>query len=98
GMNSGGSFFDALRKVNLEEGETTVWQKAGCYPGEPVFVADPAGGEEDTGVILSVVLDANAGHSFLLVLNAADFGELARMDVPHPIPFSFHGNFFRSRE
>ena len=41
-----------------------------CYPGEPVFVAAPRPTEDD-GVLLSVVLDAASGHSFLLVLDAA---------------------------
>jgi beta,beta-carotene 9',10'-dioxygenase len=47
-------------------------------------------------VLLSVVLDANAGSSFLLVLNAADLSELARAHAPHHIPFGFHGQFARA--
>ena len=46
-------------------------------------------------MILSVVLDANAGRSFLLVLDAGSFEELARAEAPHHIPFGFHGQFFR---
>jgi carotenoid cleavage dioxygenase-like enzyme len=38
-----------------------------------------------------VVLDARAGRSFLLVLDAGSFGELARATAPHHIPFGFHG-------
>ena len=48
---------------------------------------------EDDGVILSVVLDVRRGTSFLLVLDTATFRELARADVPHPIPFGFYGNY-----
>ena len=47
--------------------------------------------------MLSVVLDARAGRSFLLVLDAGTFEELARAEVPHHIPFGFHGQFFGSR-
>ena len=47
------------------------------------------------GVVLSVVLDANAGRSFLLVLDAGSFEELARAEAPHHIPFGFHGQYFR---
>jgi beta,beta-carotene 9',10'-dioxygenase len=65
----------------------------GYYPGEPVFVAIPDATSEDEGVILSVVLDGKQGHSFLLVLDAASFTELARAEVPHPIPFGFHGAY-----
>ena len=44
-------------------------------------------------MLLSVVLDRGAAHSFLLVLDARDLGELARARAPHHIPFGFHGQF-----
>ena len=34
--------------------------------------------------------------SFLLVLDAESFAERARAEVPHHIPFGFHGQFFGS--
>ena len=61
-----------------------------------MFVARPNAEDEDDGVLLSVVLDASAGTSFLLVLDASDLSELARADAPHHIPFGFHGQFARS--
>jgi carotenoid cleavage dioxygenase-like enzyme len=45
-------------------------------------------------VVLSVVLDADAGSSFLLMLDAATFEEIARAEAPHHVPFGFHGQFF----
>jgi beta,beta-carotene 9',10'-dioxygenase len=59
-------------------------------------VARPGAEREDDGVLLSVVLDASAGTSFMLVLAAADLGEIARAEVPHHIPFGFHGQFARA--
>ena len=53
--------------------------------------------EEGEGVLLSVVLDARRGSSFLLVLDAHSLAEIARAECPHHIPFSFHGNFFPAR-
>ncbi|MGH3868326.1 MAG: carotenoid oxygenase family protein [Pseudonocardiaceae bacterium] len=44
-------------------------------------------------MILAVVLDTTKHRSFLLVLDAATFTELARAEVPHAIPFGFHGRF-----
>jgi carotenoid cleavage dioxygenase-like enzyme len=44
-------------------------------------------------VLLAIVLDAAAGSSFLLILDASDLSELARARVPHHIPFGFHGAF-----
>lgn len=55
------------------------------------FVAAPGARAEDDGVLLSVVLDARRGRSFLLVLDARSLGELARAEAPHAIPLGFHG-------
>ena len=46
-------------------------------------------------MVLSVVLDSAAGRSFLLVLDAGSFEELARAEAPQRIPFGFHGDFAR---
>ena len=55
----------------------------------------PDGEAEDDGVLLSLVLDAEARRSFLAVLDARTLEELARAEAPHAIPFGFHGQFFR---
>jgi carotenoid cleavage dioxygenase-like enzyme len=86
-----GDWLDRLVKVDVTRGEAAAWSEDGCYPGEPVFVRRPGGSAEDDGAILSVVLDARAGRSFLLVLDAGSLGELARATAPHHIPFGFHG-------
>jgi beta,beta-carotene 9',10'-dioxygenase len=93
GPRSPGAFLDQIVKVDVEGQETTVWHEPGAYPGEPVFVPAPDGAREDAGVLLSVVLDAAAGSSFLLVLDAGDLREVARARVPHHIPFGFHGQY-----
>jgi beta,beta-carotene 9',10'-dioxygenase len=90
-----GGWLDRLVKVDVRDGSRSEWREDGCYPGEPVFVREPDAGAEDGGVVLSVVLDANAGRSFLLVLDAGSFEELARAEAPHHIPFGFHGQYFR---
>jgi beta,beta-carotene 9',10'-dioxygenase len=94
-------WFDGIVKVDTVERSTLSWTAPDCYAGEPVFVARPASSaegdapDEDDGVLLSVVLDASAGTSFLLVLDARDLSELARAEAPHHIPFGFHGQFAR---
>jgi carotenoid cleavage dioxygenase-like enzyme len=97
GIGSGAdaaSFLDRIVKVDTDSGESLTWSEDGCHPGEPIFVPTPGERAEDGGVLLSVTLDERSGTSFLLVLDAADLGELARAQVPHHIPFSFHGQFF----
>jgi carotenoid cleavage dioxygenase-like enzyme len=86
---------DRLVKIDVHSGEATSWAEPGCYPGEPVFVARPEARAEDDGVALSVVLDARAERSFLLVLDAGSMTELGRAEVPHHVPFGFHGDFYR---
>ena len=72
-----------------------VWREDHLYPGEPVFVPAPDAAGEDDGIVLSVALDADQGRSTLLVIDARSFTELARAQVPHAIPFGFHGQFSR---
>ncbi len=87
---------DRLLKVDVEAGtEVGSWEDPDCYPGEAVFVPDPTTDEEDAGALLSVVLDTDAERSFLLVLDAAAFEEVARAPLPHALPFGFHGQFVR---
>ncbi|HEX5359372.1 MAG TPA: carotenoid oxygenase family protein [Candidatus Nitrosotalea sp.] len=87
-------FANQLVKVDIAQKTSKIWTGKDCYPGEPVFVGTPGATREDDGVILSVVLDASSGKSFLLVLDATTFEETARAEVPHHIPFGFHGNYF----
>ncbi|WP_308258699.1 carotenoid oxygenase family protein [Saccharothrix obliqua] len=90
---SGRDFLNQLVKLDVRTGTTRTWHEPGRYPGEPVFVPAPDARGEDDGVVLSVVLDAAAQRSSLLVLDAARFTELARAEVPHAIPFGFHGQY-----
>jgi beta,beta-carotene 9',10'-dioxygenase len=88
-------WFEKIVKLDVTGGSALSVCEPDCYPGEPVFVARPDAESEDDGVLMSVVLDARAGTSFLLVLDATDLSELARAQAPHHIPFSFHGQFAR---
>ncbi|MCW2983960.1 MAG: carotenoid oxygenase family protein [Conexibacter sp.] len=87
-------FLKRLVKIDVADGSFAVWDEPNAWAGEPVFVPRPGADAEDDGVVLSVVLDAEAGASFLLVLDAQSFEEVARARAPHHIPFGFHGQFF----
>ncbi|KAM3579477.1 hypothetical protein VKS41_007934 [Umbelopsis sp. WA50703] len=88
-----GIFSDSVSKTNVETGESWIWKEEDCRPGEPIFIADPEGQDEDDGVLLSVVLDERKAESFLIVLNAKTMQEIARAQVHSVIPFGFHGAF-----
>jgi beta,beta-carotene 9',10'-dioxygenase len=87
-------FTNLLIRIDVRERTAKVWSEEYCYPGEPVFAEAPDARREDDGVVLSVVLNAKKGNSFLLVLDAHSFEEIGRAEVPHHIPFGFHGQFF----
>ncbi|HEY4996571.1 MAG TPA: carotenoid oxygenase family protein [Solirubrobacteraceae bacterium] len=97
GVGNGPSgWLERIVKIDTEDGSALEWSQPGCFAGEPVFVARPDAAEEDDGVLLSVVLDVEAERSMLLVLDAGNLSEIARAEVPHHIPFGFHGQFARS--
>jgi carotenoid cleavage dioxygenase-like enzyme len=96
GIGGEGTWTSRVVKIDVQDGTGTHWEADGCFPGEPVFVPEPGAEAEDAGALLSVVLDPARGTSFLLALDARDLSELARAEVPHHIPFSFHGQFFRA--
>ena len=97
GIQTEGDFLDSIVKIDVESSAVATWHAAGLYPGEPVFVPAPVAENEDGGVLLSIVLDTAKERSFLLVLDAATLGELARATAPHAIPFHFHGSYFADR-
>ncbi|XP_036284524.1 beta,beta-carotene 9',10'-oxygenase isoform X2 [Pipistrellus kuhlii] len=85
---------DSLIKVDVVNKTLKVWREDDFYPSEPVFVPVPGSSEEDGGVILSVVITPNQNKSnFLLVLDAKNFEELGRAEVPVQMPYGFHGTF-----
>jgi beta,beta-carotene 9',10'-dioxygenase len=90
----GADFNDCIVKLDLETGNSITWHDDGLYPGEPVFVADPDGHQEDSGLLLSVALDPDAHCSWLIILDATTLTECARVRTPYPITFGFHGGFF----
>ncbi|MBD2001124.1 carotenoid oxygenase family protein [Leptolyngbya sp. FACHB-541] len=96
GSSQSGNFTDQLVRVNVEDGSSKIWRSPNCYPGEPVFVAAPNASAEDEGVILSVVLNVHTENSFLLVLDAQSWDELARVELPYHLPFDFHGQYFEA--
>ncbi|KAK3770943.1 hypothetical protein RRG08_032877 [Elysia crispata] len=83
--------FDLIEKTV----KTYIVSENHC-PGEPVFVARPGATREDDGVILSTIIALNSSvQSFMVVLDASTFEELARASLPPEIKmsFTFHGIF-----
>ncbi|MFB6301982.1 MAG: carotenoid oxygenase family protein [Haloferacaceae archaeon] len=84
----------AVLKMDTEAGEAREYRGDADHYGEPVMVPRPGSDREDAGVVLTVGLDRAAARSVLVVLDARSFERLARVALPHAIPFDFHGRWF----
>lgn len=66
------------------------------YLGEPVFIADPNGMEEDSGVLLMTTKHGESDTTSLMIVDASNFEIQATIPAPFPLMFEFHGQFFPS--
>jgi hypothetical protein len=64
------------------------------YLGEPIFVPNPHGSDEDSGSLLVMAKDGAADKNRLMVIDANSFEVLASIDSPFPLMFEFHGQFW----
>jgi len=85
--------FEELTKLDMQTKEIKTWSKPDCYIGEPVFVSKTNPKNSDDGVILSVVLDGQKETSFVLIVDAKTFEEIAKIELPKIVTFGFHGDF-----
>jgi carotenoid cleavage dioxygenase len=91
-----GPGFDAIFHYDLETGKRNTYTvPAGDSVGEPVFVPRSAEAPEGDGFLLVTVYRGAERRSDLLILDASNVegGPLATVQLPHRIPFGFHGNW-----
>ncbi|AEV86476.1 carotenoid cleavage dioxygenase [Actinoplanes sp. SE50] len=87
----------AVIRYDLHTGSTTRHRlPTGQVPGEAVFV--PAGGApagSADGWLLTFAYDPGRDASDLIIIDATDLAAppLARIHLPHRVPFGFHGNW-----
>ena len=69
-----------LVKVDHDTNRTRLWMGQDLrreVPACPMFAPNPCSGCEDDGVLISYVRDHPTGNSFVVVLDAASFREVA---------------------
>jgi carotenoid cleavage dioxygenase len=89
--------FTSIAKIDLERGGRVEVRPhgAGNGCGEPVFVPRRDDAAEDDGWVLYLAYDRDRNASELMVLDARDIGgePVARVRLPHRVPYGFHGNW-----
>jgi all-trans-8'-apo-beta-carotenal 15,15'-oxygenase len=96
---SGERFLGLPAAIDLASGRAALARLApGQYAGECVPVARPGATHDDDVWLLTLVLDAAARRSELWILDGADLAAppVARLPLPHVVPFGFHGNWVRA--
>uniref|UniRef100_A0A832M2H2 Apocarotenoid-15,15'-oxygenase n=1 Tax=Oscillatoriales cyanobacterium SpSt-402 TaxID=2282168 RepID=A0A832M2H2_9CYAN len=89
----------AILKMDVESGDHTLWSAAPWgYVSEPVFVPRYPNhyqltGAEDEGWLLTMVFDANRDRSAVVILDARDLCQVARLNLQHHVPYGLHGSF-----
>ncbi|XP_066569909.1 beta,beta-carotene 15,15'-dioxygenase [Amia ocellicauda] len=87
-----------IMKLDIETKQQLYWGEDDCWPSEPVFIPAPNAVEEDDGVVLTVVVRPYPEKSsFLLVLDARSFKEVARACVTADLHIDMHGFFIPRR-
>ncbi|MEO5876642.1 MAG: carotenoid oxygenase family protein, partial [Streptosporangiaceae bacterium] len=91
--------YDSTLKVDHDSGRVTAHRiGAGNSLGEPLFVPRGPDAAEDDGWLLVVNYSETEHRSQLVILDAADLDRapLAVVQLPHHLPFGFHGTFRRA--
>ncbi len=86
--------FDGIAHIDGATGQRQIhWLRPGDGISEPVFAPDGPG--EGEGWLLAVAYRAATGNSELLIFNARaiEAGPLASVELPHRVPFGFHGSW-----
>jgi all-trans-8'-apo-beta-carotenal 15,15'-oxygenase len=93
---TGNAPLQALVKLDNHTGDTEVWSAAPRgFMGEPLFVPRPQATEEDEGWVLVLMYNAERRCSDLVILDAQAIaaGPVARLKLPHHVPYGLHGSF-----
>ncbi len=94
--NGRGVSFNAIAHHDFATGRRTQYNlPQGDATGEPVFVPSAEDAAEGDGYLLSVIYRAAENRSDLIFLDAANLadGPIACAQLPHRVPFGFHGNW-----
>ena len=93
--------FDTIVKYDDTSGDRQIWSAGSTgHVGESVFAPDPDGTAEDDGWLINAVYDSGRESTDVCILDARDVaaGPIARVHLPHRMPFGFHANWFATTD
>ena len=93
GFGEHGEFNDRTLRVDLDSGQTALWQRPNAVQLEPLFVPRPGGSADDDGVLLVPTLADGDETTVIGVINARSMQCLAELRTPQIVPFGFHAAF-----
>ena len=89
--------FDTIVRYDGASDERQMWNAGPSgHIGENVFAPDPNRSGEQDGWLINTVYDDRTDRTDICVLDAHDVasGPIARVHLPHRMPFGFHANWF----
>lgn len=89
-------FVDSKSKFDIETKAASYWVTPKHTPGEASFIVDPAQSNEDSGFLLSVILDGEEATSYMLCLDAETMLEIGRAEAGVAVGLGFMGVMLRS--
>jgi carotenoid cleavage dioxygenase len=92
---SGMPEFNAILKYDFKTGKRQNHHFRGQGCGEAVFAPEHPGAGEDEGYLMTFVYDPAKNGSELVILDARNIESepVARVLMPHRVPYGFHGNW-----
>ena len=87
--------FDTVLKYDTHTGKREQHRFPGKGCGEAAFVPKSPTAGEDEGYLMTFVYDPEKDGSEFVLLDARDVGgePVARVQMPHRVPYGFHGNW-----
>ena len=86
-----GGFLNQVIQLDHASGDIRRWSRGDALCLEPLFVPRPGGTADNDGLLLVHTLADDDDGSVIVALDAASLEEQARIELPHVIPFGFHG-------
>jgi all-trans-8'-apo-beta-carotenal 15,15'-oxygenase len=91
---TGNAPLQEISKVDLKDSSTTTWSAApNGFVSEPLFIAKPQAMAEDDGWLISFVYEADQHTTDVVILEARDLAVVAKLHLPHHLPYGLHGSW-----